>query len=57
MDLFGWTEEICLGVDYDEITDYKYAISGNYVVLYKVGKEYVEIYRVVNRYQDITKIF
>ena len=38
-------------------TDYKYAISGNYVVLYKIGKEYVEIYRVVNRHQDITKIF
>ena len=38
-------------------TDYKYAISGNYVVLYKIGKEYVEIYRVVNWYQDITQIF
>ena len=38
-------------------TDYKYAICGNYVVLYKIGEEYVEIYRVVNRYQDITKIF
>ena len=38
-------------------TDYKYVISGNYVVVYKIGKEYVEIYRVVNRYQDITKIF
>ena len=38
-------------------TDYKYAISGNYVVLYKIGKEYVEFYRVVNRYQDITQIF
>ena len=38
-------------------TDYKYAISGNYVVLYKIGDEYVEIYRVVNRHQDITKIF
>ena len=38
-------------------TDYKYIISGNYVVLYKVGTEYVEIYRVLNRYQDITRIF
>lgn len=38
-------------------TDYKYVISGNYVVLYKIGQEYVEIYRVVNRYQDITKVF
>ncbi|MBE5946400.1 MAG: type II toxin-antitoxin system RelE/ParE family toxin [Lachnospiraceae bacterium] len=38
-------------------TDYKYAISGNYVVLYKIGDVYVEIYRVVNRYQDITQIF
>lgn len=38
-------------------TDYKYAICGNYVVLYKIEKEYVEIYRVVNRYQGITKIF
>ena len=38
-------------------TDYKYVISGNYVVLYKIRDEYVDIYRVVNRYQDITKIF
>lgn len=38
-------------------TDYKYAICGNYVVLYKIREEYVEIYRVVNRYQDITQIF
>lgn len=38
-------------------TDYKYVISGNYVVLYRIGDEYVEIYRVVNRYQDITQIF
>lgn len=38
-------------------TDYRYVISGNYVVLYKIGKEYVEIYRVLNRFQDITKIF
>mgnify|MGYP004512928561 CR=1 FL=1 len=38
-------------------TNYKYVVSGNYVVLYKIGQEYVEIYRVVNRYQDITKVF
>jgi len=38
-------------------TDYKYAISGNYIVLYKIKNEYVEIYRVVNRSQDITQIF
>lgn len=38
-------------------TDYKYVISGNYVVLYKIGKAFVEIYRVVNRHQDITGIF
>lgn len=38
-------------------TDYKYAIYGNYVVLYRIVDEYVEIYRVVNRYQDITQIF
>ena len=38
-------------------TDYKCAISGNYVVLYKIGDEYVEIYRIVNRYQDITQMF
>ena len=38
-------------------TDYKYAIAGDYVVLYGIGDEYVEIYRVVNRYQDITQIF
>lgn len=38
-------------------TIYKYAISGNYVVLYRMGDKFVEIYRVVNRYQDITQIF
>lgn len=38
-------------------TDYKYAICGNYVVLYRIADEYVEIYRVVNRHQDITQIF
>ncbi|EJZ71450.1 type II toxin-antitoxin system RelE/ParE family toxin [Lachnoanaerobaculum sp. OBRC5-5] len=38
-------------------TDYKYAIWGDYVIIYKVGKEYVDIYRVINRYQDITRIF
>ena len=38
-------------------TDYKYAICGNYVVLYRIEDEYVEIYRVVNRHQDITQIF
>ena len=38
-------------------TDYKYAVWGNYVIIYKVGEEYVEIYRVVNRYRDISRIF
>ena len=38
-------------------TDYKYVISGNYVILYKIREIYIEIYRVVNRYQDITRIF
>ena len=38
-------------------TDYKYAIWGDYVIIYKAENEYVEIYRVVNRYQDITRIF
>ncbi|MCM1154403.1 MAG: type II toxin-antitoxin system RelE/ParE family toxin [Roseburia sp.] len=38
-------------------TDYKYMISGNYAVIYRIDKEYVEIYRVVNRYQDITSIY
>lgn len=38
-------------------TDYKYAVWGNYVIIYKVGKEYAEIYWVVNRYRDITRIF
>ena len=38
-------------------TDYKYAIWGDYAIIYKVGDKDVEIYRVVNRYQDITRIF
>lgn len=51
----------CMGSDLSKRvgfrTDYKYVISGNYVVLFKIGDEYVEIYRVVNRHQDITQIF
>ena len=39
------------------LTDDKYAIWEDYVIIYKVGNEYVEIYRVINRYQDITRIF
>jgi toxin ParE1/3/4 len=38
-------------------TDYKYAIWGNYVIIYKAGNEYLEIYRVISRYQDVTRIF
>ena len=38
-------------------TDYKYAIWGDYMIIYKVRQEYVEIYRVINRYQDIMRIF
>lgn len=38
-------------------TDYKYAVWGNYVIIYKMEEEYVEIYRVINRYRDITRIF
>lgn len=38
-------------------TDYKYAVWGNYVIIYKMEDEYVEIYRVINRYRDITRIF
>jgi len=38
-------------------TEYKYAVWGDYVIIYKVVDEYLEIYRVVNRYQDITRIF
>ena len=38
-------------------TDYRYAVQGDYIILYKVKTEFVEIYRVLNRYQDITRIF
>ena len=51
----GLGADLCKRVNFR--TDYKYVISGNYVVLYKLQKEYVEIYRVVNRFQDITRIF
>ena len=51
----GIGADLCKRVSFR--TDYKYVISGNYVVLYKLQKEYVEIYRVVNRFQDITRIF
>lgn len=38
-------------------TDHKYAVWGNYVIIYKLEREYVEVYRVINRYRDITRIF
>lgn len=38
-------------------THYQYAVWGNYIIIYKVGKEYVEIYRIVNRYRNFARIF
>lgn len=37
-------------------TDYRYYVSGNYVVLYRINGNYVDIYRVIDRHLDITGI-
>lgn len=49
-----------LGVDLslkiDISTDYRYLISGNYIVFYKVDDVYVSIYRVLYSKRDYIKI-
>ncbi len=37
-------------------TDYRYLISGNYIVFYKVDEVYVSIYRILNARRDYIKI-
>jgi toxin ParE1/3/4 len=39
------------------VTDYKYVIWEDYVIIYKYDDKFVEIYRVINTYRDITRIF
>jgi addiction module RelE/StbE family toxin len=40
----------------DISTDYRYLISGNYIVFYKVDNIYVSIYRILYARRDYTKI-
>ena len=37
-------------------TDYRYIVSGNYLVFYKVNDEYVSIYRILYGRRDYLKI-
>ena len=37
-------------------TDYRFIVSGNYLVFYKVDNEYVSIYRVLYRRRDYLKV-
>lgn len=37
-------------------TDYRYLISGNYIVFYKVDKIYISIYRILYSRRDYIKI-
>ena len=38
-------------------TDFRYAICGNYIILYKIKDDCIGIYRIISRYKDITKLF
>jgi len=40
----------------DIITDYRYLISGNYIVFYKVDSIYISIYRIFHAKRDYLKI-
>lgn len=40
----------------DIITDYRYLISGNYIIFYKLDKSYVSIYRILYTKRDYIKI-
>jgi len=37
-------------------TDYRFIVSGNYLVFYKVGNEYISIYRVLYGRRDYLRI-
>ena len=41
----------------DVITDYRYLISGNYIVFYKVDDRFVSIYRIIYARRDYIKVF
>ena len=49
-----------LGVDLsskiDVSTDYRYLVSGNYIVFYKVDEVYVSVYRILYARRDYLKI-
>jgi toxin ParE1/3/4 len=40
----------------DVVTDYRYLISGNYIVFYKKDDSYVSIYRILYAKRDYIKI-
>ncbi len=37
-------------------TDFRYLVSGNYLIFYKVDNEYVSIYRILYGRRDYLKI-
>ena len=49
-----------MGVDLssriDVLTDYRYLITGNYIVFYKADDVYVSIYRIIYSRRDYAKI-
>lgn len=40
----------------DVVTDYRYLITGNYIVFYKIDDNYVSIYRILYTRRDYIKI-
>ncbi|WP_461207190.1 type II toxin-antitoxin system RelE/ParE family toxin [Clostridium sp. DL1XJH146] len=45
-----------LSLKVDVSTNYRYLISGNYIVFYKVDDIYISIYRILYARRDYTKI-
>ena len=45
-----------LSAKIDISTDYKYLLSGNYIIFYKSGNSYASIYRILYSRRDYTKI-
>lgn len=40
----------------DVVTDYRYLVSGKYIIFYKVDDVYVSVYRILYARRDYTKI-
>ena len=40
----------------DFLTDYRFLVSGDYIIFYKVDDDYVSIYRILNAKRDYLRI-